>query len=358
MKVASLALVALLSAATFSSVEQVEGFVVPTTSSGTATCSRYVCGSASARGMASGGASVGEFDHLLGEKTSDFVSNVSGKAARRSVLRVPDGSDLVTLTSSVAADPSAVIGAEGGAGAGAAGEQFYDAVQDDPFADVDGQAATSSGAVGGLIDDPRVREFAAKKQQKFTFQPMKYVEGKDFTDLFFTVFLPLGLAAYGAKWALGRSSSYLSDTAEFKLEDYANEMVYHDGDMEEMEMCHKDYKAKLGWLGPNKKERMIKAYLEAFAKKVSVSPKSISSLSYAFSLYKLSEDKAAQVLAETATANAERTASNQKLLFFGNHILKSPEARSKLQPIRDMLTESYRDDMGISGEEILEKSQQ
>ena len=83
-----------------------------------------------------------------------------------------------------------------------------------------------------------------------------------------------------------------------------------------------------------------------------------SSLSYAFSLYKLSEDKAAQVLAETATANPERTASNQKLLFFGNHILKSPEARAKLQPIRDMLTESYRDDVGISGEDILEKSQQ
>ena len=83
-----------------------------------------------------------------------------------------------------------------------------------------------------------------------------------------------------------------------------------------------------------------------------------SSLSYAFSLYKLSEDKAAQVLAETATANPERTASNQKLLFFGNRILKSPEARAKLQPISDMLTESYRDDVGVSGEEILEKSQQ
>lgn len=83
-----------------------------------------------------------------------------------------------------------------------------------------------------------------------------------------------------------------------------------------------------------------------------------SSLSYAFSLFKLSEDKAAQVLAETATADPERTASNQKLLFFGNHILKSPEARAKLQPIRDMLTESYRDDVGISGDDILEKSQQ
>lgn len=294
---------------------------------------------------------MGEYDHLLGEKTSDFVSNVSGNTPRpaRSVLRVPDGSGLVTLTSSVAADPSA------------AGEQFYDAVQDSTTLDLDDPFA-ADGTVNseGVTNDPRVNELISKQQQQKSvgFSPMKYVEGKDFTDLFFTIFLPLGLAAYGAKWALGRSSSYLTDTADFKLDDFANEMVYHDGDMEEMEMCYKSYTKKLGWLGPNKKGRMINAYLEAFAKKVAVSPRSISSLSYAFSLFKLSEDKAAQVLAETATADPERTASNQKLLFFGNHILKSPEARAKLQPIRDMLTESYRDDVGISGDDILEKSQQ
>ena len=83
-----------------------------------------------------------------------------------------------------------------------------------------------------------------------------------------------------------------------------------------------------------------------------------SSLSYAFSLFKLSEEKAASMMAETCREMPERTASNQKLLFFGNYILKSPGAKSKLQPIRDMLTESYRDDVGVSGEEILEKSQQ
>lgn len=258
MKLSTSALVALLSSS-------VEAFMPPAartaTSTSTSTATRI--------GMAGG-----EFDHLLGEKTSDFVSNVDGRPSRaRTVLRVPDGSDLVTLTSSVAADPAA---------ASASGDQFYDAVEDsidldDPFAAETSAGAAEAGASSSsaIIDDPRVRELVAKKQQKFTFQPMKYVEGKDFTDLFFTVFLPVGLAAYGAKWALGRSTTYLSDTAEFKLEDYANEMVYHDGDMEEMEMCHKDYTTKLGWLGPNKKDRMIKAYLEAYAKKVSVSPKSI-----------------------------------------------------------------------------------
>ena len=258
MKLSTSALIALLLLSATDS-NSVEAFMAPARRASAATSTRIA--------MAGG-----EFDHLLGEKTSDFVSNVNGQPSRaRTVLRVPDGSDLVTLTSSVAADPSA------------SGDQFYDAVEDsidldDPFA-AESTAAAGAGPEGtsssAIIDDPRVRELVAKKQQKFTFQPMKYVEGKDFTDLFFTVFLPVGLAAYGAKWALGRSTTYLSDTAEFKLEDYANEMVYHDGDMEEMEMCHKDYTTKLGWLGPNKKDRMIKAYLEAYAKKVSVSPKSI-----------------------------------------------------------------------------------
>jgi len=258
MKVTSLALLAVLSVDRW----QVEGFVVPAGISTTLRSSSI---------HAAG--DMSEYDHLLGEKTSNFVSNVSGDSAPRpvrSVLRVPDGSDLVTLTSSVAADPSA------------AGEQFYDAVQDsadssttldldDPF------AADATASSEGVTNDPRVNELIAKQQQQKSvgFSPMKYVEGKDFTDLFFTVFLPLGLAAYGAKWFLGRSSSYLADTADFKLEDYANEMVYHDGDMEEMEMCHKDYTKKLGWLGPSKKSRMIQSYLEAFAKKVSVSPRSI-----------------------------------------------------------------------------------
>ena len=255
MKVASLALLVVLSVERWHS--QVEGFVVPAGISTTLrSSSRYAAGD------------MGEYDHLLGEKTSNFVSNISGDTPRpaRSVLRVPDGSGLVTLTSSVAADPSA------------AGEQFYDAVQDSTTLDLDDPFA-ADGTVNseGVTNDPRVNELISKQQQQKSvgFSPMKYVEGKDFTDLFFTIFLPLGLAAYGAKWALGRSSSYLTDTADFKLDDFANEMVYHDGDMEEMEMCYKSYTKKLGWLGPNKKGRMINAYLEAFAKKVAVSPRSI-----------------------------------------------------------------------------------
>ncbi len=74
-------------------------------------------------------------------------------------------------------------------------------------------------------------------------------------------------------------------------------------------------------------------------------------------MYKLTEDRAAQVLCELCSSMPEKIASAGKLLFFGTHILKSKEAQSKLQPIKDLLASSYRDDGVISGEEIVDRSQ-
>ena len=37
----------------------------------------------------------------------------------------------------------------------------------------------------------------------------------------------------------------MGDKAESILDDYANEMIYHDGDFEEMKMCFSDYGKKL-----------------------------------------------------------------------------------------------------------------
>jgi len=212
-----------------------------------------------------------------------------------------------------------------------------------------------------ISDDPYIQEMMRKQNLKSVqtspFNPKSLLEGKDFTDIFFTVIVPLGAAGYGAKWLYDRSSTKLAESAEDGLDDYAREMCYHDGDLEEMKMCHADWKKRLTWLGPKKKDRMIRSYLETFAKKVTVSPRSISSLSYAFSLYKLSEDKAATILTELCLSMPEKTASVGKLYFFGTRILKSSDAKVKLEPIREMLASSYRDDVGISGEEIVDKSQ-
>ncbi len=53
----------------------------------------------------------------------------------------------------------------------------------------------------------------------------------------------------------------------------------------------------------------------------------------------------------------EKIASAGKLYFFGSKILKSPEAKAKLQPIFNLLADQYDDDSVISGKEIVEKSQ-
>ena len=53
----------------------------------------------------------------------------------------------------------------------------------------------------------------------------------------------------------------------------------------------------------------------------------------------------------------EKIASAGKLLFFGEHILKTAEGKAKLQPLKDLLSSLYVDDGVISGDEIVEKSQ-
>merc|ERR1712176_737949 len=101
-------------------------------------------------------------------------------------------------------------------------------------------------------------------------------------------------------------------------------MVYHDGDFEEMKMCYADFSRQLMWLGPKKSEVMIKRFLQAYAKKKTVSPQSISSLSYVFTIFKFSEEKAAQTLVSLCRQmGTDKISSAGKLLFFGSPILKS-----------------------------------
>lgn len=56
----------------------------------------------------------------------------------------------------------------------------------------------------------------------------------------------------------------------------------------------------------------------------------------------MSEQDAAKILVKAAENLSTQPASRSKLLFFGEHILKSPESLKELQPIRDMLSSTYR----------------
>lgn len=169
----------------------------------------------------------------------------------------------------------------------------------------------------------------------------RWSEG-DYYGIITNYMVPLTAIGVGLGWSGRKLLTRYNSKLDSLLGSYANEMVYHDGDFDEMKMAHSDYKKKLVTLGPNKKNSMIKSYLELFAKKKPVSPQAISTLSYVFSMYNLSEEAAAKVLVEVAQSMTDKLASAGKLLFYGERILKSAGGQVALQPIRQMLEDSYR----------------
>jgi hypothetical protein len=124
-----------------------------------------------------------------------------------------------------------------------------------------------------------------------------------------------------------------------------------------MELCVKDYKTKLVWMGPAKSDAMLKRYLEAYAKKKTVSPQAIASLSYAFTIFNLSEEKAANILVQLCKQlGTDKISSAGKLLFLGSRILKSPQGVAALHPIKALIMSTYRDER--VAETLVETSQQ
>eukprot|EP00541_Cyclophora_tenuis_P006504 CAMPEP_0116563338 /NCGR_PEP_ID=MMETSP0397-20121206/12680_1 /TAXON_ID=216820 /ORGANISM="Cyclophora tenuis, Strain ECT3854" /LENGTH=251 /DNA_ID=CAMNT_0004089775 /DNA_START=1 /DNA_END=752 /DNA_ORIENTATION=+ len=98
---------------------------------------------------------------------------------------------------------------------------------------------------------------------------------------------------------------------------------------------------------------MLKRYLEMYAKKKPISPQAISSLSFVFTLFNLSEEEAAEAI--VALCIEEGAHQLRKLLFLGSKALSSAEAQAGLQPIRDMIMSTYPDvDVG---EGLLNSSQ-
>jgi hypothetical protein len=84
---------------------------------------------------------------------------------------------------------------------------------------------------------------------------------------------------------------------------------------------------------------------------------SCSTLSYVFNLFKLSEEKAAEILVSLCQDMGDQKISSAgKLLFFGSRILKSPEGKAALLPIKDMIMATYRDEAVAAT--LVETSQQ
>ena len=82
-----------------------------------------------------------------------------------------------------------------------------------------------------------------------------------------------------------------------------------------------------------------------------------STLSYVFTLFKLSEERAAQVLISLCQEMGEgKISSAGKILFFGSRIIKSEEGKAALEPIKNMIKSTYRDEE--VAETLVETSQQ
>mmetsp|Transcript_118814 Transcript_118814/g.177593 ORF Transcript_118814/g.177593 Transcript_118814/m.177593 type:complete len:449 (+) Transcript_118814:129-1475(+) len=253
-----------------------------------------------------------EFEYLL-QETSDSQVQQTGHSRRRIML---NNERATVLASTTFAAP---------------GEQEY-VDEADPYADIGLEQA-----------NPQVLKLQ-EENQSFSQRFENKLKTMDFQDIVSTLIIPSIIAFAGIRWGYNRVSERVTDKADDLLDAFASEMIYHDGDFEEMKMCHSDYTKKLLWLGPTRTQTMLKKYLELYAKKRTVSPQAISSLSYVFSLFKLSEEKAAQILVSLCRDMGDgKVASAGKLLFFGSRILKSPEGKAALVPIKEMIKATYRE---------------
>jgi hypothetical protein len=212
-----------------------------------------------------------------------------------------------------------------------------------------------------LTDDPFADESEALNkiqylQEQKTVTLESRLKSMDLQDIVTTMVVP-GIALFAAgRWGYNRVSGRVTQSADDTLAAFAKEMLYHDGDFKEMELCVKDYNKKLLWL-PTRKDAMLKTYLEAYAKKKTVSPQAIASISYVFTLFQLNEAKAAETLvALCKKMGTEKISSAGKLLFLGSRILKSPEGKNALTPIKELIKSTYRD--AQVAETLVETSQQ
>lgn len=226
---------------------------------------------------------VNEWDHILSEGSKEFSTSQS----RRTIVQLPDSTHAATLVSSTAVEYDPY-------GLGEDDEDIYNedegTVEEEVTSSdaVSGKQSEEEGSTNFQINeqyDAYVKKKSSKTvattstattQDPSILQGVKnFLKGKDFGEIFFMVIVPV-IAGYAlTKTAYTKATDQLSEKADGALDSYANDMIYHDGDFEEMKFCHESYNKKLLWLGTKKSDAMIKRYLEVYAKKKVVSPQAI-----------------------------------------------------------------------------------
>jgi hypothetical protein len=310
-----------------------------------------------------------EFDFLLGEnsyetqnyesKINKFQTQKQQRQHHRRVVLPSSPSDCngrhVVLASSTFAGSVA-----------APSMNMYDDEEITTEANTDGIASESvvSQGEGETTYDPYANALDSQfnkieqyKEKQATSALENRLKSMDLQDIVLTLFIPGVLTFVAGRYIFQKVSTKVSANTDSILDSFANEMIYHDGDYKEMELCYKDYSKKLVYMGPLKSDAMIKRYLELYSKKKTVSPQAIVSLSYVFTIFQLSEEKAASILVQLCNdLGTSKISSIGKLLFLGTRILKSDAAIQKLQLIKTLIMSTYRDER--VAESLVETSQQ
>mmetsp|Transcript_15079 Transcript_15079/g.32947 ORF Transcript_15079/g.32947 Transcript_15079/m.32947 type:complete len:491 (-) Transcript_15079:58-1530(-) len=290
-------------------------------------------------------------DNILDEKSSTS-SMQETKSSRRHKVVLPNHIDehRTTILASAVASTTSTESTQLASAASAATADATTTTTDD--ADADPYASAFDSQM------EKIQQYAERVEDanKGSSLGDRFKE-MDLQDIISTLIIP-SIAVFAAgRWVYNRVSNRVVENTDSILESFSREMIYHDGDFDEMKLCYSDYSRKLLFLGPTRTETMLKIYLEAYAKKKTVSPQAIVSLSYVFTLAKLSEERAAGILvALCRQMGSEKISSAGKLLFLGTRILKSAEGRSALEPIKDMIKATYRD--ATVADTLVETSQQ
>lgn len=266
-----------------------------------------------------------EFGYLLQESDSVSLPPPASTSRRSSASTTSINPNAVQLTSSTAFP---------GANPYAEEEQ-----EKDPYAISDGQS--------------RLQQYQEQRQGGTSLSDR--FQSMDFQDLVITLFIPGLLAFVGGRWCFNRARGRVAESADQLLDRFARELLYHDGDVDEMQACVKEYRSK--WvLGPQRSTALLKRYLETYAKQRKVSPQAIASLSTVFQMFGLTEAKSAKIMVELCEEMGTRQmGSIGALLFFGSRIFQSAEGKAALEPIKKQIMATYEDE--DVGEQFLETAQ-
>mmetsp|Transcript_30955 Transcript_30955/g.34249 ORF Transcript_30955/g.34249 Transcript_30955/m.34249 type:complete len:518 (+) Transcript_30955:309-1862(+) len=291
-----------------------------------------------------------EFDFLLHENgNNDEIQSHSRRHSHRRVALNPSHYNKIEMTSAVATTTEE---------AAAALEKEFDAeFGDSEEDDLDSLDEFTLSGMDKSLSPEAIQEMITTDLQNPVIQWFKETP---MNEVIAGMILPTGLVSLGLFIGVSRFQEAYTTKTKGALLSYSNEMLYHDGNFGEMELCHKEWSKKLAWLGFNKKRRMLETYLADFAKKKTLTPLTISSISYIFSsLYKLKEVQAAKIVNRWCTRNNrdfKDGSSQQKILFVMQQIFTTKEAMDELKGVRKLLKKAYPEDLDSKAKRLLLKT--